>query len=158
MDNEYNAAIIEEFRASNGRVGGSWTGYAVILIHQVGARSAVERTTPLSCFPVDDDRWAIVASNGGSERHPHWYYNLKANPVITVELGAETFTVLAEELHGTARAALWPTLVADVPRLGDLQAGIARQMPVFILTRQQGQLSPTRPARVARDLAHGSTY
>ena len=90
MDNEYNAAIIEEFRASNGRVGGSWAGYVVILIHQVGARSAVERTTPLSCFPVDDDRWAIVASNGGSERHPDWYYNLKANPVITVELGAET--------------------------------------------------------------------
>ena len=146
MEHEYNAAIIEEFRASNGRLGGSWAGYLVILIHQVGARSAVERTTPLSCFPVDGDRWAIVASNGGSERHPDWYHNLKANPVITVELGAETFTVLAEELHGTARAALWPTLVADVPRLGDLQAGITRQIPVFILTRHQEQLSPTRPA------------
>lgn len=136
MDNEYNAAIIEEFRANNGRLGGSWAGYVVILIHQVGARSAVERTIPLSCFPVDDDRWAIVASNGGSERHPDWYYNLRANPVITVELGAETFTVLAEELRGTARAALWPRLVADVPRLDDLQAGIARQIPVFILTRR----------------------
>ena len=146
MEHEYNAAIIEEFRASNGRLGGSWAGYVVILIHQIGARSAVERTTPLSCFPVDDDRWAIVASNGGSERHPDWYYNLKANPVITVELGAETLTVLAEELHGTARAALWLTLVEDVPRLGDLQAGIARQIPVFILTRQPKQLSPTRPA------------
>ena len=146
MDNEYNAAIMEEFRSSNGRVGGSWAGYVVILIHQVGARSAVERTTPLSCFPVDDDRWAIVASNRGSERHPDWYYYLKANPVITVELGTETFAVLAEELHGTARAALWPTLVADVPRLGDLQTGIARQMPVFILTRHHEQLSATRPA------------
>jgi deazaflavin-dependent oxidoreductase (nitroreductase family) len=143
MDDEYNGAIIEEFRASNGRVGGSWAGYVVILIHHVGARSAVERTTPLSCFPVDDDRWAIVASNGGSERHPGWYHNLKANPVITVELGAETFAVLAEELHGTARAQLWPTLVADIPRLGDLQAGIARQIPVFLLTRQQEKLSPS---------------
>jgi deazaflavin-dependent oxidoreductase (nitroreductase family) len=137
VDDDYNAAIIEEFRANGGRLGGSWAGYVVILIHQVGARSAVERTTPLSCFPVGDDRWAIVASNGGSERHPDWYYNLKANPVITVELGAETFTVLADELHGTARAALWPTLVTDVPRLADLQAGIARQIPVFVLTRQR---------------------
>jgi deazaflavin-dependent oxidoreductase (nitroreductase family) len=142
---EYNAAIIEEFRASNGRLGGSWAGYVVILIHHVGARSGVGRTTPLSCFPVDHDRWAIVASNGGSERHPSWYYNLKANPLITVELGAETFTVQAEELHGTARAALWPTLVADVPRLGDLQAAIARQIPVLVLTRHQEHVT-TRPA------------
>jgi deazaflavin-dependent oxidoreductase (nitroreductase family) len=140
---KYNAAIIEEFRASNGRLGGSWAGYVVILIHQVGARSAVERTTPLSCFPLDENRWAIVASNGGSERHPHWYHNLKANPVITVELGAETFTVLAEELHGTARAAMWPTVVAQVPRLGDLQQGTARQMPILILNRQREQLPPT---------------
>ena len=147
MDDEYNAAIIEEFRASNGRLGGSWAGYVVILIHQIGARSAVERTTPLSCFPVDDDRWAIVASNGGSERHPAWYYNLKANPVITVELGTETFTVLADEQHGSARAALWPTLVADVARLGDLQAGMARQIPVFLLTRHQERPAPTRPRR-----------
>jgi deazaflavin-dependent oxidoreductase (nitroreductase family) len=135
VDDEYDAAIIEEFRASKGHVGGSWAGFVVILIHHIGARSGVERTTPLSCFPVDDERWAIVASNGGSDRHPGWYHNLKAHPEITVELGAETFTVLAEELQGTARAALWPTLVADVPRLGDLQAGIARQIPVLLLTR-----------------------
>lgn len=137
-----DAAIIEEFRANNGRLGGSWAGYVVILIHHVGARSGVERTTPLSCFPVDDERWAIVASNGGSPRHPGWYFNLKAHPVLTVELGTATFTVVAEELHGTARAALWPTLVAQVPRLGDLQAGTAREIPVFILTAQDSGAPP----------------
>ena len=136
MADDYNSAIIEEFRANNGRVGGSWVGYTVILIHQIGARSAVERTTPLGCFPQDDDRWVIVASNGGSASHPDWYYNLKANPLITVELGAETFTVLAEELHGAARRAMWPTLVAEVPRLDDFQQRIERQIPVFMLTRQ----------------------
>ncbi len=78
----------------------------------------------------------IVASSGGSPTHPHWYYYLKANPRITVEVGAQTFTVLADELAGAARAELWPKLVAEYPTLGEHQARTTRQFPVFMLTRQ----------------------
>ena len=86
---DYNTRIIEEFRANQGRLGGPWAGYTVILIHHIGARSMIERVTPLSCFPQRDGRWAIVASDGGAPSHPDWYHNLKANPKIRVELGAE---------------------------------------------------------------------
>ncbi len=92
--------------------------------------------SPLGCFPRRDGRFAIVASNRGSPAHPAWYYNLKANPRITVEVDAQTFTVLAEELDGTVRAELWPKLVAWAPNLGEYQARTARQIPVFMLTRQ----------------------
>jgi deazaflavin-dependent oxidoreductase (nitroreductase family) len=68
--------------------------------------------------------------------HPAWYHNLKANPRITVEVGTQTFTVLAEELDNTARAELWPKLVAWAPDLSAFQARTARQIPVFMLTRQ----------------------
>ena len=51
-------------------------------------------------------------------------------------MGAQTFTVLAEELDGTARAELWPKLVAWAPNLGEYQARTARQIPVAMLTRQ----------------------
>jgi deazaflavin-dependent oxidoreductase (nitroreductase family) len=68
--------------------------------------------------------------------HPDWYYNLKANPRIKVEVGTQTFTVLAEELDDTARAELWPKLVAESPAAGDFQTRTARQIPVFMLTRQ----------------------
>ena len=78
----------------------------------------------------------IVASSGGSPTDPDWYYNLKANPTITVEVGAQTFTVLADELAGAARAELWPKLVAEYPTLGEHQARTKRQFPVFMLTRQ----------------------
>jgi len=91
---------------------------------------------PLGCFPQGDGRFAIVASNRGSPAHPHWYYNLKANPWITAEVGAQTFTVLAQELDGAARAALWPQLVAEAPSVGEFQATTTRQIPVFMLTRQ----------------------
>ncbi len=132
---DYNTRIIEEFRANDGRVGGPWTGTTLILIHHIGARSGIEHITPLGCSPRGDGHFAIIASNGGSPTHPAWYYNLKANPRIQVEVGAQTFTALAEELGGTARAELWPKLVAEFPTVGEYQGKTARQIPVFMLTR-----------------------
>jgi len=100
------------------------------------ARSGIERVSPLGCFPQADGRFAIAASNGGSPTHPDWYYNLKANPEIKAEVGTQTLTVRAEELDDTARARLWPALVAEAPSLGEFQARATRQIPVFMLTRQ----------------------
>ena len=134
MASDYNAGIIEEFRATGGHPGGDWAGTPMVLIHHIGAKSGIERVTPLGYFPVGDDRFAVVASSGGSPRHPDWYHNLKANPVITAEVGAETLTVVAEELDGAARAELWPKLVARFPTVGEYQATTARQIPVFVLT------------------------
>jgi len=130
----YNSKIIEEFRANGGRVGGIWAGTTLILIHHIGARSGIERVLPLGCSPQGDGRFAIVASNGGSPAHPGWYYNLKANPRIKVEVGTQTFTALAEELDGAARAGLWPELVAQYPTIGEYQTRTRRRIPVFMLT------------------------
>jgi len=134
MASDYNAAIIDEFRATDGHPGGDWAGTPIILIHHIGARSGIERVTPLGYLPLGDDRFAVVASSGGSPSHPAWYHNLKANPVITAEVGARTLTVVAEELGDTARAELWPALVGRFPTVGKYQATTARQIPVFILT------------------------
>ena len=134
----YNTKIIEEFRANGGHVGGMWEGTDLILVHHIGARSGIERVTPLGCFILADGRYAIVASNGGSAAHPAWYHNLKANPVTTAEAGGQTFTVVARELESSARAELWPALVARYPTLAEHQAKTARQVPVIMLTRQEG--------------------
>ena len=131
----FNTKIIEEFRANEGRVGGIWAGTPMILIHHAGARSGIERVTPLGCFPQPDGSFVIAASSGGSPAHPGWYHNLKANPRTKAEVGAQTFTVLAEELDDTTRAGLWPRLIAEAPSLGKFQAGATRQIPVFMLTR-----------------------
>jgi deazaflavin-dependent oxidoreductase (nitroreductase family) len=133
---DYNTRIIKEFRANQGRVGGPWEGIPLILIHHIGARSGIERVTPVACWPQGEGRFAIWAANGGSPAHPNWYHNLKAHPGITVEVGAQTFTVLARELDGAARAELWATLVAVYPQLAAAQARTVRQIPLFVLTRQ----------------------
>ena len=134
--NGYNTKIIGEFRANEGLVGGPWAGSTLILIHHIGAKSGTERVSPLGYFPQGQGRFAIVASNGGSPAHPDWYYNLKAHPRITVEMGSRTFMVLAEELGHATRAELWPKLVAETPALGEFQARTTRQIPVVMLTRQ----------------------
>ena len=140
---DYNTTIIEEFRANGGRVGGMWEGTTLVLLHHIGAKSGIERVTPVACSPQGEGRFAIWAANGGAPTHPNWYHNLKAHPQITVEVGAGTFTVLTRELDAAARAEVWPKLVAQWPKpaagspdLGAAQARTARQFPVFMLTRQ----------------------
>lgn len=133
--NDFNARVIEEFRANAGRVGGSLSGTPILLLHHLGARSGIERVTPLACSPRPDGGIAIIASNGGSPTHPAWYHNLKAHPRVTVEMGTETFAADAAELDDAARAALWPELVAEAPTASTYQARTARRIPVFILRR-----------------------
>ena len=133
---EFNVKVIDEFRANEGRIGGPLAGTPMILIHHIGAKSGIERVTPLACSPQGDGRFAVVPSNGGSPTHPDWYHNLKAHPRITVEVGTQTFTVLAQELDGTAHAELWLKLRAESPAVGEHQAKTTRQIPVFMLTRR----------------------
>jgi deazaflavin-dependent oxidoreductase (nitroreductase family) len=130
--------VVEQFRANGGRLGGAFAGTPMVLVHHRGARSGAVRVTPLACHPLGDGRVVVVASNGGSPRHPAWYHNLVANPQVVVEYGAETFPAVAAELRGRERAALWPEVVARYPDVGRFQSGTARVLPLLVLTPRAG--------------------
>ena len=132
---DFNHKIIEEFRTNGGRVGGPLAGTPMLLLHHIGARSRIERVTPLAYRPHGDGRYVIVASNGGSPTHPGWYHNLKANPVVEVEVGTETFTACAVELEAAVHHPLWSELVAASTSLRDYQAKTARRIPMLMLSR-----------------------
>ncbi|WP_228838616.1 nitroreductase family deazaflavin-dependent oxidoreductase [Nocardia amamiensis] len=132
---DFDCRTVEAFRANRGRVGGVLAGTPLILIHHIGAKSGIERVTPLAYFAQNDGDFAIVASNGGSPTHPMWYYNLKANPTITVEVGIERFPAQAEELVGTARAELWSKLLAESAELTEYQGRTERMIPLLLLRR-----------------------
>ena len=133
---EFNAEIVKEFRARGGHVGGPLEDTPLMLVHTIGVRSGMERVVPLAYLPQPDARFVIIASNGGSRQHPAWYYNLKANPKIMVEVGAAAFRVAAEELDPAARSVVWPTIVEQAPAAGEFQSMTTRMIPVFILTRE----------------------
>ena len=130
-----NDRIIEEFRANEGKVGGQFEGYPLILIHHIGAKSGTERVTPVGCFPQSDGRFAIIASNGGAPTNPDWYYNLNAHPEINVEFGTEAFAVAVRELAGAEREAVWADVVSAVPGVVNTQRKTTRTIPVLLLTR-----------------------
>ena len=128
--------VVEQFRANGGRIGGAFARTPMVLVHHRGARSGAARVTPLACHPLGDGRVVVVASNGGSPRHPAWYHNLVADPQITVEYGAETFAAVATEMRGEERAAIWPDIVARYPDVGRFQTRTARVLPLLVLTRR----------------------
>jgi deazaflavin-dependent oxidoreductase (nitroreductase family) len=99
---DYNAKIIEEFRANEGHVGGSWEGRNLLLLTTRGRRSGREYTTPM-VYTRDGDRLLVYASQGGSPDHPDWYLNLVASPDVVVEVGSERYDAVATPLEGAER-------------------------------------------------------
>jgi deazaflavin-dependent oxidoreductase (nitroreductase family) len=133
---DFNDTLIEEFRARGGSVTGPLADLSLVLLHHIGARSGRERVVPVLYFALPDGCWLIIASNGGSDTHPAWYYNLRSHPRVTIEIGAETCRVVAEELRGTQRSLVWPTIMEKSPAAGQFQRSTSRTIPVFMLTRE----------------------
>ena len=131
---DWNAGIIEEFRANEGRVGGPFEGAPMILIHHLGARSGTERVSPLVYLPEDDGSMLVVASKGGAPTNPDWYHNLLAHPRVEVEVGTRTYAVDVHELDPAERAEAWPRLTARNPGFAGYQTRTTRTIPVLRLT------------------------
>jgi deazaflavin-dependent oxidoreductase (nitroreductase family) len=91
---DFNGQIIAEFRANGGRVGGPFQGSDILLLHHTGARSGLQRVSPLT-FQWIGDSLAVFASKAGAPENPAWFHNLRAHPVTTVEVGTRTMQVRA---------------------------------------------------------------
>ena len=132
--NERNMAIIEEFRANAGKVGGPFAGRSLLLLHTIGAKSGQQRINPVA-YATDGDRLVIIASKGGAPTNPDWYYNIVANPLVMVEVGAEKFQVQATMSAEPERTRLYSKMVEAMPGFAEYQHKTTRVIPVIILTR-----------------------
>src|SRR4051812_23081224 len=118
--NDFNDAIIQEFRDNGGKVGGGFEGAPMILVHHRGARTGTERVAPLVYQPVGDD-FAVFGSKGGAPSHPHWYLNLLANPDTTAEVGTEAIPVRARVAEGEERQRIWSKQKELMPGFADYE-------------------------------------
>lgn len=132
--NNWNKGIIDEFRANAGKVGGPFAGRTLLLLHTTGAKSGRERINPVA-YIHDDDRLVIIASKGGAPTNPDWYYNILANPLVTVEVGVEKFQVRATVTTEPERTRLYDQMVAVVPGFAEYRLKTKRLIPVIILER-----------------------
>ncbi len=124
----HNGPVIEEYRASGGQ------GSNVVLVHHTGAKSGIERVSPLAYRAVGE-HIAVFGSNAGRPANPDWYYNLVAHPETVVELGAETFPVRARVASGAERAEIWEAQKAASPMFAEYEQKAPREIPVVILER-----------------------
>ena len=132
--NDFNDAVIEEFRANGGKVGGMFEGAPMMLLHHTGAKSGTVRVTPLM-YQADGDRIVIFASKAGAPDNPDWYHNLVANPKATVEVGTDTFDVTASVAEGAERDRLFTRQKEEYPGFAEYEQKTTRVIPVVILGR-----------------------
>ena len=131
--NERNKKIIDEFRANGGKVGGRFEGKTLLLLHTKGAKTQQERINPVACIK-DGDLFAVIASKGGADTHPDWYYNVVSNPLVTVEVGIQKFQAVASVAEEPERTRLYEKMVGIMPGFGDYRLKTTRVIPVIVLT------------------------
>ncbi|WP_435605299.1 nitroreductase/quinone reductase family protein [Streptomyces ardesiacus] len=147
MPTSFHQSVIDEFRANEGKVGGPFAGGDLLLLTTTGARSGISRTVPLG-YVRHEGALLVVGSNLGGPRHPGWYHNLLARPVVRVEVGTADFEALAVPAEGERREELFAHAVRVAPGYGDYQARTSRPLPVVVLERAEPEEGEERPREV----------
>ncbi|WP_283611232.1 nitroreductase family deazaflavin-dependent oxidoreductase [Mycolicibacterium poriferae] len=131
---DFNQAIIDEFRANGGVVGGPFEGATLLLLHTTGAKSGQPRVSPLAYLTVDG-KMIIIGSYAGAPKDPAWVHNLRAHPRAHIEVGTDAYDVAVRELPAGERDATYPKVTEMAPAFAEYQAKTSRAIPLFELTR-----------------------
>jgi len=123
---------VEEYESSGGTLGTTLRGRPVVILTTLGARSGKLRKTPLMRVE-HDGAYAVVASLGGAPKHPVWYFNIQANPLVELQDGPEVQEMKAREVTGEEKAQWWERAVATWPDYASYQEKTDREIPVFVL-------------------------
>ncbi|GIF17750.1 deazaflavin-dependent oxidoreductase (nitroreductase family) [Actinoplanes tereljensis] len=124
----------EKIEATNGAEGYELHGMRVIVLTSVGAKTGLLRKTALMRVEHDGE-YAVVGSLGGAPKNPVWVYNLRKQPHVELQDGAEKHDYLAREVTDEERAVWWERSVAAFPNYAGYQKKTDRLIPVFVLTR-----------------------
>lgn len=128
---EINKSVIGEFRANSGKLSGPMAGAPVLLLTTTGRHSGKLHTTPLG-FVDAGGRLAAAAANGGSDQHPDWFHNIRANNQVTIELSGSSVSALAMIAEGRERADLLGALAEGLPGMSDHLSATSREIPVVL--------------------------
>ncbi|MFB8247099.1 nitroreductase family deazaflavin-dependent oxidoreductase [Streptomyces sp. NPDC055952] len=123
---------VELYESSGGTEGTTLRGMPVVVLTSRGARSGKLRKTPVMRVE-HEGRYAAVASLGGAPKHPVWYFNIKAHPLVEVQDGPRKQDMTAREITGAEKAEWWERAVAAFPDYADYQRKTDREIPVFLL-------------------------
>jgi len=136
------ARHIRRYVQSGGTAGHHWRGVSTLLLTTRGRKSGKLRRTAL-IYGRDGDRYLVVASRGGAAQHPSWYLNLVEHPEVEVQVGADRFVARARTASPQEKPGLWRLMASIWPDYDRYQTRTAREIPVVILERADGDWSAT---------------
>jgi 3beta-hydroxy-delta5-steroid dehydrogenase/steroid delta-isomerase len=140
------------YLSSGGLIGGKIFWIRILLLINVGRKTGRTHRTPL-LYVEDGDRWIVVASNGGHDRHPAWWYNLQGHPEVRVQVGREQIDARWRRATSEECYDLWPKLVASYPYYPDYLARTKRAIPILILERADDEATIRQTASAAEAIA-----
>ena len=126
---------VEKYEATEGAEANTLrdTGYPIVVITSRGAKSGNLRKNPVMRVERDGI-YVAIASKGGADDQPEWYYNFLAHPEVDLQDGPEKKTYRVDLVEGEERADLWQLAVDTWPTYASYQKRTERQIPVFKLT------------------------
>jgi deazaflavin-dependent oxidoreductase (nitroreductase family) len=130
----FNKTIVDEFRANHGKVGGPFEGADLLLLTTKGAKTGQSRLVPLTYLRIDE-KLILVGSLAGADVDPAWVHNLRANPQARIDIGTDSYDVVARELPHAERDATFPKVTAMAPTYAEYQAKTTRAIPLFEIQR-----------------------
>lgn len=123
---------------SGGHLGARVGSMPVVELHTTGRSTGRRRSVMLTAPVHDEDRWVLVASKGGDDRHPDWYRNLVAHPDAELTADGKTVPVHTRTATPEEKAELWPRIVAAYRGYASYQRSTDRDIPVVILEPRPG--------------------
>jgi deazaflavin-dependent oxidoreductase (nitroreductase family) len=121
------------YSASGGRLLNKGAGMPVVILTTTGRKSGQKRPTMLTAPIHDPDLVVLVASNGGDDRHPIWFLNLRDDPAVELEMEGDKRAMTARTASADEKAELWPRVVAANKGYAGYQEKTERDIPLVIL-------------------------
>jgi deazaflavin-dependent oxidoreductase (nitroreductase family) len=121
------------YRLTRGVLGHKSPVGSMLLLETNGRKSGQTRSVTLLYYQ-EGEVFYVVASNGGRPGHPEWLLNLRANPEVTVQVGACRFAAVAREIPSVDDPTLWDELVAHYHGWADYQLLTVRTISAVELT------------------------
>lgn len=123
------------YRGTKGIVGGNLLGIQMLLLATRGRKTGKPRTLPLAYVEYKGE-YIVVASNGGSEKAPAWWLNLRDAGEAEVQLGGERFAVGWASAPPEERMEYWRKLQAAIPAYRMYRLRTDREIPIIRLQRK----------------------
>lgn len=127
---------VDRYLKTNGADGAVFNGIECVILTTKGRKSGALRRSPV--VRVQDGRnYLVIGSRGGAPEHPQWYFNLLADPEVTIHDGDQLHEMRARVATGAERAGLWNIAVAAYGEYAEYQTRTDREIPVVVCEPRQ---------------------